>query len=804
MITGRKKILTNQGEPVAGNPVAVPTTGQQRDVVPQPPNGFIVIRLVDRAGAAQAGGAASLREVANRADLGQLLEVMDNFKITDGARLIRSVEPERLLALEERARNSALPPLHSLTTYWLLDLRHQPDRVEELLKALSATPGVEAAYPLMPMGDPIVNPIDDDYAAQQGYLDAATAGIDARWAWLQPNGEGAGIRVVDLEQGWLLGHEDYAAKAPTLLAGDNRDGINTYVGNHGCAVLGEMIADDNDRGVVGIAPAAGPVHVTSHYDAATKTTGHVADAIAGALLTMDSGDILVLEVQTIAPDPFGAPAEYVDDSFDAIRLASALGMVVVEAAGNGSQNFDTLANGGRQILNPASRDYRDSGAIIVGAADSVAPHDRMTFSSFGARVNCYAWGENVVTSGYGTLDDGGGNANASYADDFSGTSSATPIVAGAAIILQGMHAANTGTRLPPLVMRNLLANPVTGTAQGAGVPGNIGVMPNLQAIINDTLGIAPDVYLRDSVGDTGAVPVTGMLSASPDIIARPSQVADPEAAFGEASGTAGDNGLGFEVVSGQDNFVYVRMRNRGAEAATGVTAQVFWSPPSTLVTPDFWTPIGNTQPVDVPQGDMLVVTEPLVWPAAQIPATGHYCFVGILSHAADPAPLLPTPTDWNGFLAFIANNNNVAWRNFNVIDSIGDPAADPVALPFLIANAPGARRYFALSLERRLARGVEVVLEVPISVASYFLSGLDLKVEWDRKDMVVRIHLPTAPALVVPRLLLPGGARLPCRFIVRGVGKYARHGNSLSIAQLFEGTEVGRVTWQFAQPRKAR
>lgn len=805
MITGRIHAITIRKElPAAldrSNRPGGPNVGGGQ----LPPTGFVVLRLADLPRAAQGRESASLREVAKLAELNGLLELLDRFDIPDGAPLIRSLARERLLAMEKQARDSLLPPLRSLTAYWRLDMRRSADRIPEAVKALSVAPGVETAYPQMPMGDPVVNPTDDDYNAQQGYLDAAPAGIDARWAWTQPNGEGAGIGVVDLEQGWLLGHEDYAAKAPTLLVGDNRDGVGTYVGNHGCAVLGEMIADDNDRGVVGIATSAGPVNVTSHYDAGTNTTGNVADAVAGALPTMTPGDILVLEIQTVAPDPFGAPAEYVDDSFDAIRLASALGIVVVEAAGNGSNNLDTITNAGQQILNLASVDFRESGAILVGAADSVAPHDRMNFSSFGARVDCYAWGENVVTCGYGDLDDGGGNADASYTDTFSGTSSATPIVAGAAVILQGMHTGNTGTRLSPLAMRALLADPATGTAQGGGVAGNIGVMPNLRAIIETTLGLAPDVYLRDSVGDTGSVPVAGILSASPDIIVRPTAVPDPEAAFGEASGTAGDNTLGFEVEAGQDNFLYLRMRNRGGADAPGVTAQVFWSPPSTLVTPDLWNPIGTTTPVDVPQGDTLVVTDGLVWPSAEIPGTGHYCFVGILSHAADSAPPVPPATDWNGFRAFIANNNNVAWRNFNVVDKVGDPSADPAILPFLIANAPGERRLFALSIERRLSRGITAMLEVPIALAKDIQGDrLDLKVEWQREGKLALIHLPTAPALAVQDLLLPAGVRHKCRFILRGIEKYARPGNSLSIAQLFKGQEVGRVTWHFAKPREAK
>jgi hypothetical protein len=806
MITGRIAALALRR--AARQPADTPSGAGRRGTAapgPEPagPTGFVVLRLDARHAGRAAGDAASLREVARRAELGHLTALLDRFDVTDGTRLVRAIPPSRLLELEARAANSALPPLRSLTAYWLLDMRNRPERIEELVKALLATPGVDAAYPQVPMGDPVVNAADDDYAAQQGYLDAAPAGIDARWAWTQPNGEGAGIGVVDLEQGWLLGHEDYAAKAPVLLAGDNRDGVGPYVGNHGCAVLGEMIADDNTRGVVGIAPSAGPVAVTSHYDQATNTTGLVANAIAGALPSMNPGDILVLEIQTTPPDPFGAPCEYVDDAFDAVRLASALGMVVVEAAGNGNQNLDTLQNAGRQVLNPASADFRESGAIIVGAGESTLPHDRMGFSSFGARVDCYAWGENVTTAGYGDLDNGGGDADASYTAIFGGTSSATPIVAGAALILQGMHAANTGTRISPLAMRALLSDPVTGTAQGNGVAGNIGVMPNLRAIIEDTLGIAPDVYIRDTVGDTGTVPTAGSLSSSPDIIVRPVAVADPDAAFGEASGTAGDNTLGFEVEAGQDNFLYVRMRNRGGDDALGVTAQLFWSPASTLVTPDLWTPIGTTAPVDVPQGDTLVVTGALAWPSADIPAAGHYCFVGILSHAADPAPPVPIATDWNGFRAFIANNNNVAWRNFNVVDSIGDPAADPAVLPFLIANAPGERRFFSLSIERRLARGVEVALEVPMVLGRELADTLGLKVEWDREGKRARIHLPAAPALVVPQLLLPAAARFDCRFIVTGLGKHGREGNSLAIAQHFEEQQVGRVTWHFLKPRKA-
>jgi hypothetical protein len=121
------------------------------------------------------------------------------------------------------------------------------------------------------------------------------------------------------------------------------------------------------------------------------------------------------------------------------------------------------------------------------------------------------------------------------------------------------------------------------------------------------LGLVPDVYLRDATGDSGAVPSAGALSTSPDIILRPAQVANPPLAFGDGSGTENDETLGFEAESGQDNYIYVRMRNRGAAAANDVRATVYWSPVATLVTPNLWTLIGTTGPVNVPTGNVLTV-----------------------------------------------------------------------------------------------------------------------------------------------------------------------------------------------------
>jgi len=765
----------------------------QKPVKRRPPqySGSIIVRLSSEVPPA-GKKCKSLNEMVKDQRLRGLEKVLDEYDLSASTPLVKSLDPDKVMAMEKQAAKSEFPPIHSLTSYWRIDAREKSDKIDEILKRLNSLYEVDKASLELAASDPLVNPADDPYNATQDYLDAAPDGIDARWAWTQTNGEGAGVGFVDLEQGWFPGHEDFASKSPTLVYGDNRDGVGSYKGNHGTAVLGEVAADDNTLGVVGIAPSVASVSMTSHYDSGTNTTGHVADAIVAVMPSMNVGDVLLLEIQRNL-----LPTETEDADFDAIRLAVALGIIVVEASGNGNNDLDAYTDAfGDNIFDRTSPDFRDSGAIMMGACESALPHDRAWFSNFGTRIDCFAWGENVTSCGYGDLDAGTGD-NSTYTDTFGGTSSASPIVSGAAIILQGMYEANTGTRLSPTQMRVILADPATGTLQGGGVAGNIGVMPDLQAIINNTLQIVPDIYLRDNVGDTGVVPVTGGISGSPDIIVRPTAVANPQAAFGQGSGTENSSTLGYEAEAGQDNFIYVRMKNRGGADANNVTATVYWSEVSTLVTPDMWNLIGTTPALNVSQGDALEVADPVTWSSADIPATGHYCFVGIVDHPGDPAPPMPPATDWAGFTDFIRNQNNVTWRNFNVVN-VDPDSADPIALPFQIAGAPDRARIFGLEIMQHIRKDIKVWLELPMMMAKPFLHARNLEYKFDRKKGMVKLRLPTAPSMKVPKIKLGKGARIKAQLVIEGNKKQrVQPGNRIAIRQLYDGMEVGRVTWQF-------
>ncbi len=442
---------------------------------------------------------------------------------------VRAEELDLIRLLEQTAATSPFPPRHSLTLYWRLDLRQHPGLVEVVAARLNRLAEVDLAYRELAATDPQTAAMDGkDFAEDQGYLSDAPMGIGASWAWKSlPAAPSPAFTICDLEQGWVLGHDDlkYPNAQPlvgTPLCGANRDADEPGCGHHGTAVLGILVATGSSSlGIKGAAAGLGSLKVASHYKAKNGgakfagTNGHVAEAILLVLnaKALTTGDVLLLEVQR-----GHLPAEVDEADFDAIRLASGLGVIVVEAAGNGGFDFDAYGDPsiGRS-LHRGSPAFRDSGAILVGAARAGLPHDRALFSNYGSRLDCFGWGESVTTCGYGDL--AGSHDNDYYTNRFSGTSSASAIVAGAAALLQSVHQACTGMQLEPRAIREILADSTTGTRQGPNVPGNIGVMPDLKAIVRNRLQLVPDVYLRRSIGDDGSASAAGdEISSSPDIL----------------------------------------------------------------------------------------------------------------------------------------------------------------------------------------------------------------------------------------------------------------------------------------------
>lgn len=451
--TGRKPIRRKAATPARGGASAMPR---------------VIVKFLDGTGLPYDEHVGRYLEANGIGNWRQLAARYPGIRIRP---MFRSVAPARLRALVALARRQTpeyRPP--DFLSYFVVDAPHDVDPLA-IVRALTADRHVQFAYQDVPADDPVISTTDprlpgqDPKMADQGYLRPAPEGIDALYAWSQPGGDGKGQRFVDLEQGWTLDHEDLASRGAQVLFGSIVDTSRP----HGTAVLGVVCAVANRVGCRGIAYGLSSVQVVSH----SGNVETIADAIVAAVDALGPGGVLLLEVQRQA-----LPTERYQSDFDAIELATAGGITVVAAAGNGGANLDTVPDpNGLLVL---AKGARDSGAIIVGSARSASPHARLSTSNYGKRVDCYAWGENVTTTMSTRVAP---FSRTGYFDYFDGTSAAAPIIAGAALVVQGVATARVNRRLDAYQMRRLLSDPSLGTPCPDPAVEPIGSMPDLKRIL---------------------------------------------------------------------------------------------------------------------------------------------------------------------------------------------------------------------------------------------------------------------------------------------------------------------------------
>jgi len=346
------------------------------------------------------------------------------------------------------------------------------ERLETLVEQFQQIDSIEAAY-IKPPAQPADFNFNDmaprteeppmntpDFSSRQNYLEAAPTGVNTSYAWTLQGGRGTGVNIIDIEWGWRFTHEDLIQNQGGVVSGNNSPNDN-----HGTAVIGEIGGDPNTFGITGISPEA-------RVSAVSLVNSNTAPAIRTAADRLQAGDIILLEVHRRGPrsaegnGQFGFIAiEWWPDDFAAIRYAVSKGIIVVEAGGNGGQNLDdSIYNAGlvndprygtfpSSWRNPFNPNNPSSGAVIVGAGlppsgthgrtrepgsgDIYTDRGRCFFSNYGARIDAQGWGWEVTTTGYGDLQ-GGADRNHHYTDQFSGTSSASPIVVGALACVQGI------------------------------------------------------------------------------------------------------------------------------------------------------------------------------------------------------------------------------------------------------------------------------------------------------------------------------------------------------------------------------
>lgn len=339
-------------------------------------------------------------------------------RFRDGATEAERAEARRLVRAELEATYSLVPGLEKLR------LRDAGVSVADAVQALSRLSFVQYAEPDYIVHAAVI-PNDPQWPNLWGMTN-----IKAPQAWDTYTGD-ANLVVAIIDTGINRNHPDLAANIwinPGEVAGNGLDDDgNGYVddvygwdwayndndpmdghghGSHTAGTVGAV--GNNGVGVVGVNWNIKLMALKFLNDSGSGTTSNAISALNYA----------VNKGVKVSNNSWGGGG-YSQALFDAIENGKAVGHIFVAAAGNNGTNNDTSP------FYPAS--YTNDNLIAVAAID--VNDNKASFSNYGATsVDLGAPGVNILSTVLGT--------GYSY---YSGTSMATPHVAGAAALLYGLN-----------------------------------------------------------------------------------------------------------------------------------------------------------------------------------------------------------------------------------------------------------------------------------------------------------------------------------------------------------------------------
>lgn len=315
-----------------------------------------------------------------------------------------------------------------------------------------------------------------------------------------------------------------------------------------------------------------------------------------------------------------------------------------------------------------------------------------------------------------------------YFEDFGGTSAATPHVAGLAGLILAYNPTLTPTQVRTIIENTAddqVGDPGEDTSgwdkyMGYGRINAYAAMLDVQT--NHPFSPA-DVYIRNSLSDTGTEPYTGgSLCHSPDIIIRKHPVINPQAAFADMIIDPGSDNA--EI--GNDNYIYVRVHNEGP-VASDIHVRVFFAPLNTTCGPDLWEYIGQIDFYNVPAGGD-AVSDALVWENVPNPyPADHFCLIASIEGFGDPHPDPAGISNSLQYMDFIRNHNNICYRNITFEDVLPDTL---FATNFFVGGIAGDTGKFDLRIEReQLALRAKIGLKLPHSLFKDTRAHLDNMIE---------------------------------------------------------------------------
>lgn len=231
--------------------------------------------------------------------------------------------------------------------------------------------------------------------------------------------KGAGIKIAVLDTGCDIDHPDLKDR---IIGGrnftdDNNSNPDIYedYNGHGTHVAGTIAAQENDAGVIGVAPEAGLLIVKVLNKNGSGQYDWIINGIHYAI--EQNADIISMSL--------GGPAD-VPELYDAIQTAVKKNILVVCAAGNEGDGNDSTD----EFAYPGS--YNE--VISVGAIN--LQRDSSEFTNSNNEIDVVAPGEGIIST----------YLNGKYAT-LSGTSMAAPHVSGALALIKDYSIRYFGRKL---------------------------------------------------------------------------------------------------------------------------------------------------------------------------------------------------------------------------------------------------------------------------------------------------------------------------------------------------------------------
>ncbi|MCC7125203.1 MAG: serine protease, partial [Acidobacteria bacterium] len=161
---------------------------------------------------------------------------------------------EQLEDLVDSVRLNGEEPPDPFTWFTLACEDNDADAIVTALMAMPMVTWAGRRRPMVPAGFVSYGTNPGPAGDNNHQILLAPYGVDAIYAWQVPGGDGNGVRIVDIEDGWRLDHEDL------ITADINRMSVfgphTARNIDHGTGVAGILVGGDNGVGSIGIVPSA--------------------------------------------------------------------------------------------------------------------------------------------------------------------------------------------------------------------------------------------------------------------------------------------------------------------------------------------------------------------------------------------------------------------------------------------------------------------------------------------------------------------------------------------------------------------